>query len=82
MSYVNIKICRKGDPPAFPELGAGIDAPCLGFAILEKGTASGHTSCAVLTKGADDVPVVVQFTGDMFIAMAAALTGARERFGG
>jgi len=79
--YVRIKICAVGDPPAFPELPSGIEGECLGFAILEKGTAGGKTSCAIMTKGADGVPVMVQFTGDMFLTMAAALKGARERFG-
>ena len=81
MSMVNIRVCSVGDPPAFPELVNGVESECLGFAILEKGTASGKTSCAVMTVGADGKPVMVQFTGDMFLSMAAALKGARQRFG-
>jgi len=81
MSMVRIKISAVGDPPAFPELTNGIEGECLGFSILESGTTSGKTSCAVMTRGADGIPVMVQFTGDMFLSMAAALKGARQRFG-
>lgn len=83
MSRVQIKICDAGDPPPFAELvDAGvISGECLSFVIIEKGTAAGKTSCAVVTRGADGKPVVVQFTGDMFLSMAAALKGARQRFG-
>jgi len=79
---VDICIVAKNDPnPAFPDLANGVESPCLGFAILEGGCASGKTSCAVMARGADGVPVIVQFTGDMFLSMAAALKGARQRFG-
>lgn len=81
MSHVNIIISNVGDPPAFPEMKDGVEGPCLGFIIFEKGTASGKTSCGIVTHGADGVPVLVQFTGDMFLTMAAALKGARQRFG-
>ena len=81
MSHVAVKICAVGDPPAFPELNNRVSGECLGFVILEKGTSKGKTSCAVVTRGKDGVPVIVEFTGDMFLSMAAALKGARQRFG-
>ncbi len=81
MIQVKVKIVAVGDPPAFPEMVNGYESPCEVFAILEQGTASGKTSCAVITKDKDGTPIMVQFTGDMFLTMAAALKGARQRFG-
>jgi hypothetical protein len=81
MGTVDIRICEIGDPPAFPEIRRAFESECMGFAILEKGTTNGKTSCAILARGKDGFPVMVQFTGDMFLTMAAALKGAKERFG-
>jgi hypothetical protein len=82
MHVVDVRIQAKNDPgPLFPEFANGVEGECLGFGILEGGTVNGKTSCGVLTRGADGVPVMVQFTGDMFLTMAAALKGARQRFG-
>lgn len=81
MNPVVVKICAVGDPPAFPEMKDGYESPCTGFAILEKGTVGKKTSCGIMTQDENGKPILVQFTGDMFLAMAAALKGARQRFG-
>lgn len=82
MNHVDVCIGAKDDEsPLFPEFADAIDTPCLGFAILDRGTVSGKTSCGVIAKGQDGKSVMIQFTGDMFLTMAAALKGARQRFG-
>lgn len=82
MTHVQIKIQAKSEAgPLFPELVDGTEQPCLGFGILEAGTTSGKTSCCVMTQDEHGKPIMVQFTGDMFLSMAAALKGAKQRFG-
>ena len=81
MTHVKIDIQALGDPPCCAEFPDIQNGECLKFVILEKGTIGGKTSCAIVAKGQDGKPVFVQFTGDMFLTMAATLKGARQRFG-
>lgn len=79
--HVPVKICGINDPVAFPEMKDGYLSPCTGFAVLQAGMVSGKTSCAILANDRDGKPIVIEFSGDMFLTLAAALKGARERFG-
>lgn len=78
---VTVTVLAVGDTPPVQNPKGGYEGLCTGFIILEKGTGKGKTSCAVMTEDENGKSVMVQFTGDMFLTMAAALKGARQRFG-
>jgi hypothetical protein len=80
--HVKIRICAVGDPVAFPEYsGHYVEGSNVAVAILEKGMQSGKTSLTFLFDLPDGKHAGFQMSADMFESVAAALRGARERFG-
>jgi len=79
--HLNIKILAVGDPPADPHIKPFAEATMEHLYILEKGTASGRTSIAILSKLPDGRFVTMQMTAGIFLAAAGAVRGACERFG-
>lgn len=78
--HLNIKIAAIGDQPTFPEM-AGPEGSLVGFSILEGGMVSGKTSTALHIELDDGLFVTAEVSAEMFLAMAAVLRGAMERFG-
>jgi len=73
MMHLEIKIARVGEPPLFPNSAKAGDAQWISFGILEKGTAKGNTSVAMVVRTADGKEYLVQTSAALFLAAASAV---------
>lgn len=83
MMQVDIHIVERGADPPFPELADKVREAegVVQFVVLEGGMQSGKPSVMLLVPRSSEEVVLVQLSAEIFEAMAAAVRGARARWG-